>query len=102
MRLHPTLVLIAVAAALVALPNPANPSTTLRWGLDRPDHVRLTVHDLAGRLVRVLLDGELGAGVHAMRWDGCDDGGCRAAAGSYVAEMNDTSRMKSVKILLVP
>lgn len=90
------------ASLLAALPNPANPATTLSWRLDQPGRVRLTVHDLGGRLVRVLLDGELDAGPHAARWDGCDDGGRRAAAGSYLARMTGTSWTKSVKILLVP
>ena len=92
----------ATAAALVVSPNPANPSTTLRWRLDRPGHVRLTVHDLGGRVVRVLLDGELDAGSYTARWDGCDDGGRRAAAGSYLASMAGPSWAESVKILLVP
>lgn len=90
------------ASILAALPNPANPSTTLSWRLARPGRVRLTVHDLGGRLVRVLLDGELDAGSHTARWDGCDDGGRRAAAGSYLASITSPSWMESVKILLVP
>ncbi len=90
------------AATLVALPNPANPSTTVQWRLAHSGRVRLAIHDLAGRLVRVLLDGELDAGAHAARWDGSDAGGRRVAAGSYVATITDTSGMNSVKILLVP
>ena len=44
----------------------------------------LGVYDVAGRLVRTLLDGaHREAGPHAAVWDGRDDGGRGAAAGVY-------------------
>ncbi len=52
--------------------------------------------------MRVLLDGELDAGSHTARWDGCDDGGRRAAAGSYLASMAGPSWAESVQSLLGP
>ena len=50
-------------------PNPFNPLTTIPFALPRAALVRLTVHDLAGRLVSVLVDGALGAGEHEVRWE---------------------------------
>jgi len=49
-------------------PNPFNPSTEIRFALDRAGPVRLSVHDLRGRAVEVLVDGELSAGDHAVTW----------------------------------
>jgi hypothetical protein len=90
------------ATRLLARPNPANPSTTLQWRTTTAGRVRLTVRDLAGRLVRVLLDVERGAGEHAARWDGCDDAGRPVAAGSYLARISGPDGVGSVKLLLVP
>lgn len=83
-------------------PNPANPATTLQWRLATAGRVRLTVCDLSGRLVRILLDGERAVGTHTARWDGRDDVGRRVAAGNYLARLSGPDGGGSVKILLVP
>jgi len=64
-------------------PNPANPRTVVRFRLAAPGVVSLDVYDLAGRLVRRLVDGELPAGEHAAAWDGADATGRPAATGTY-------------------
>jgi hypothetical protein len=46
-------------------PNPFNPSTTIRFDLAEHVHARLTVYDLLGREIAVLLDEELGAGSYS-------------------------------------
>lgn len=45
-------------------PNPFNPSTTIRYSLARPVHVRLTVYDMLGRAVVTLLDEHQAPGHH--------------------------------------
>lgn len=45
-------------------PNPFNPQTTLRYGLPEPAHVRLTVYDVVGRQVQVVVDARQAAGWH--------------------------------------
>jgi hypothetical protein len=51
-------------------PNPFNPITHLSFLLAHPSHVALTVLDVTGREVAVLLDGRLPAGTHEVEWDG--------------------------------
>jgi hypothetical protein len=43
-------------------PNPFRLSTTIRFALERPGHVKLEMFDLAGRQVATLLDGARPAG----------------------------------------
>lgn len=50
-------------------PNPFNPSTTLAYELDASGHVRLTVHDVLGRTVAVLVDALRPAGEHTESFD---------------------------------
>ena len=45
--------------------------------------VRLAIHALDGRRVRLLANGVSGPGPHAVRWDGRDDRGRRLPAGLY-------------------
>jgi hypothetical protein len=64
-------------------PNPFNPSTTILFDLPHPARVRLSLYDPQGRLVRVLVDGELPAGEHQAHWDGRDQNGLAVGSGAY-------------------
>lgn len=93
----------AVAAAgLLAVPNPFNPSTTLAFDLPRAMPVRLTVHDAAGRLVRVLRDGREGAaGRNEVTWDGRDDAGRAQPSGVYLARVETASLVATTRLTLL-
>lgn len=62
-------------------PNPARDGTTVAYRLPIGLSVQITVHDVRGRLVCTLVDGDLEHGDHAARRDGNLDGGVRAPAG---------------------
>ena len=64
-------------------PNPARSAgTRLAYSLESPAHALVTVHDVRGRRVRLLLSERLdGAGT--IRFDGLDDHGARLPAGVY-------------------
>lgn len=51
-------------------PNPFNPSTRIAFELPRPAWVRLSVIDLLGREVAVLVEGQRSAGRHEVDWHG--------------------------------
>lgn len=75
------------ALAFAAEPNPASRSTTLHWSLSDDAHVKLTIFDAAGRLVRTLAEETARAGVGSRIWDLRDDSGARVAAGLYFARL---------------
>ena len=65
-------------------PNPFNPSTTIRFSLARDEKVHLAVYDLAGRLVRTLVNRRIPGGVErTVVWDGTDRYGVRVRSGVY-------------------
>jgi hypothetical protein len=69
---------------LAAAPNPFNPATTIRFGLGEPGGpVAIRIFDAGGRLVRALADEVLPPGLHAVVWDGRNDGGRAVASGVY-------------------
>lgn len=75
-------------------PNPFNSATVIpyarhRGGGGRADigeggSVRLAVHDLLGREIRVLVDGVVGEGERSVAWDGLDATGRAVASGVYL------------------
>ncbi len=69
-------------------PNPFNPSTTITYELPNSAMVNLSVYDLLGREVSVLVDEKRRAGVHEVKFDGTGlSSGVyfyRLTAGSYV------------------
>ena len=62
-------------------PNPFNPSTVIPYQLPVSTRVRLEVFNLLGQQVVTLVDEELPAGSHSVRWDGTDSAGRGVGAG---------------------
>ncbi len=81
-------------------PNPFNPTTRLEYRLPAVAHVRLAVHDTAGRLLRVLVDGERAAGEHALSWDGRAADGRELPSGVYFCELRAGSERQVRKLVL--
>jgi len=50
-------------------PNPFNPATTIRYTLSSSEQVRLSVYDMLGREMAVIVNEMKAAGVHTARWD---------------------------------
>jgi hypothetical protein len=50
-------------------PNPFNPTTNIKYGLPRDGSVRLTIHNILGQQVAVLIDGEQQAGAYSVTLD---------------------------------
>jgi len=65
-------------------PNPFNPNTTVEFLLPEDGRVTVTVCDLRGQLIRLLLDEKMEAETHSTHWDGRDTDGKMAAAGIYL------------------
>lgn len=87
-------------AITAVVPNPFNPSTTVRFEVPATSHVRVTIHDMRGRLVRTLADAEMGAGRHVARWNGRDDRGETVATGVYLLRVDDGRAKRSAKLVL--
>jgi hypothetical protein len=50
-------------------PNPFNPLTTIRYSIPKHDHMRLSIRNLLGEEIRVLLDAEIAPGVYELSFD---------------------------------
>jgi len=49
-------------------PNPFNPQTTIDFNIPKQTFVTLSIYNVSGQLVQVLIDNEMGKGHHAINW----------------------------------
>ena len=86
--------------ALYPAPNPFSESAGIAYEVPAAGHATLAVYDVAGRLVRTLVDSDIQAGRHSVAWDGTDGSGARAAAGVYFCRLASGSETASRKLIL--
>ncbi len=91
----------ALAELRAPYPNPFNPSTRLAFRLADAGRVRLEIVDATGRLVARLLDTDLAAGDHAVRWNGRDTAGRPAPSGLYLARLQTRDGIAVQKLSLM-
>ena len=69
-------------------PNPMVRSSTLDFELASPGNTTVRIFDVAGRLMRTLLDEELPSGRHSTAWDGRSNRGEVVASGVYFYQID--------------
>ena len=63
--------------------------------------VNLTVYDITGTKVKILLSTQKQHGYHSVIWDGTDDSGHELAAGVYFIQLTTRNFNKTKKIVLI-
>jgi hypothetical protein len=77
-------------------PNPFNPSTTINFELPRTEDVRLRIFDTAGREVMILVNENLPAGHHSLRFEAAS-----LASGLYFYHLQVPGFLLQRKMLLL-
>lgn len=85
-----------------AFPNPFNPRTTIAFDLQRSARVDLRVYDLSGRLVEVLMDGEMTReGRNEISWDGTDAADRPLPSGTFFCRLEAEGRAETLRMTLL-
>ncbi len=82
-------------------PNPFNTTTVIPYEVAARSEVELSVYDLAGRSVRILVSGAIDAGEYQVTWDGKDSDGSTSVSGLYLVRLRAGDQMMTRKMLLV-
>jgi aminopeptidase N len=77
-------------------PNPFNPSTTIRYSIPRAGIVRLSVFNILGQEISVLVNGPITEGKHRVVWNAMN-----VPSGIYVCRLRSDEFTKSMKMLLI-
>ncbi len=82
-------------------PNPFNPSTKIVFSLARSSRVSLSIYDVTGRLIRVLLDERWESGKHQITWDGRSADGREVSSGIYFYRLVAGDFVQTRKMVLL-
>lgn len=77
-------------------PNPFNPSTMIAFDIPEMSNVKLSVFDITGREVAVIVNDVLDKGSHAYQWNGSD-----FASGTYFYRIIINGNLKTMKMNLI-
>ena len=82
-------------------PNPFNPTTSISFSIGQRAHVELTVYNLLGQMIRVLVDEIKSAGNYTAVWDGTDHTGRLVGSGIYFYRLKAENSSAVRRMLLL-
>ncbi len=77
-------------------PNPANPMTTITYSIKAPSSVKLYIYSINGQKVATLVDSQVSAGRHSVKFDGS-----KFASGVYFYRFESAGMNRTGKMLLL-
>ncbi|PKA84143.1 putative secreted protein (Por secretion system target) [Ulvibacter sp. MAR_2010_11] len=84
---------------LVLFPNPVSDTTTLLFDISSEEHITVTVFDLLGRKINVLLD-ETVFGKQSLSWEGVNAERAKLTSGLYFISIQSKTNRQTIKVLL--
>jgi hypothetical protein len=93
---EPTAAELPRGFGLVAYPNPFNPSVTIEYELRERQMVRLSVFDILGREIQILVNEPRERGKHMVQWNGGS-----SSSGIYFLRIQTTSGVNTKKTILI-
>lgn len=82
-------------------PNPFNPKTMIEYSLAKGTDVNISIYNVAGQLVRVLVSGKQKADRYNVIWDGRDDSGRSVSSGVYFCRFKTKEAERAKKLILL-
>jgi len=83
-------------------PNPFNPETMISFDLSGDQVVNLTIYDMAGQVVRKLVDAQpMTVGSYKQMWDGRNDSGAKVGSGIYFYQLRAGDFIAKKKMTLL-
>ena len=84
-----------------SFPNPCKPTTRFDIQIPQDDRVRVTIYNLLGEKVREIENRQLPAGQYRYEWQGNDDMGDPAPAGTYFIRFESSDVQLTRRLVLI-
>jgi Secretion system C-terminal sorting domain/WD40-like Beta Propeller Repeat len=81
-----------------AYPNPFNPNTVISWQLTVRSNVKVTVYNILGEKIAVLVNERQNAGEHKISFNADE---YKLSSGTYIVELKTGNTVKTQKIILI-
>ena len=82
-------------------PNPFNPETVIHFAIPQETHVKMAIYDVLGCEVSTLIDENLKADYHSVKWDGLNQSGEQASSGVYFYRLQTDGFQMVKKMVLI-
>ncbi len=82
-------------------PNPFNPTTQILFSLPNTERVTLTIYNLLGQKMAMLVDGLMAAGSYVVTWNGRDSRGVQLPSGVYFYRLESSSFTAARRMLML-
>jgi len=77
-------------------PNPFNPSTKIKFDVPKLSDVKLTVYDISGKEIEVLINNKLSPGSYEFKWDAS-----KLSSGAYFYRIQSQDFIETKRMLLI-
>ena len=82
-------------------PNPFNPNTLLQYNLPEDRFVKITIHDILGRIIKNLVNKSQTVGYKSVKWNGTNNRNEKVSAGLYFYTIQAGDIRKTKKMILI-
>jgi photosystem II stability/assembly factor-like uncharacterized protein len=82
-------------------PNPFNPSTKIEYNLHKESLVKLTVYDVLGKKIKILVNKTQGQGYYSVNWNGDNEQGQHVQSGIYFIQLTAGNKSITRKAVLI-
>ncbi|WP_340113566.1 T9SS type A sorting domain-containing protein [Maribellus mangrovi] len=82
-------------------PNPFRTVTNIEFTLDEASDVHLSIYNMFGQEVKILVNDNLPEGKHKVRWTGAQENGSPATTGIYLCRFIKNGEVSNVKRLII-
>jgi len=83
------------------VPQPMSEYASISFTLPAETHATMKVFDASGRLVKTILDQNMGAGRLTVRWDGTNENGIKVSSGVYILRLQTNTGTVDKRIVVL-
>lgn len=91
----------ALTSKMYNYPNPFNPTTNIALSIPKDSRVNVQIYNIKGQMIKNLLNNNLKAGSHTLKWDGTDDSGKTVTSGVYLVRLSGDGFKTNHKLTLM-